>query len=289
MSNPDSGQTTPPSAGGSTALHESPLGHKFVGLGGVLGITAYLVLVAVLAFYCIVKIWPPDAGNGQTASQDWPVSLFGAHAPITSNTSLLLITILMGAVGSLLHSLRSLYWYVGNRKLIWSWAAMYMLLPVSGGVLAAIFYVVIRAGFLPQSATQGPASGTPYGFAGLGALVGLFSEEATLKLKQVAETVFAKADQGKDRAVPAPRVISIAPNSGTTAGGTLVTITGTGFAAGASVNIGGAPAAAAVFASSTSIHATAAPHAPGRADVEVVNPDGQKDTLTGAYAYIQPT
>jgi hypothetical protein len=291
MPDKDPAQTTSPGADTSTPLHESPLGRNFVGLSGVLGMTAYLVLVGVLAFYTIVKVWPPDAASGQTASSAWQVSFFwsrGAQVSITSNTSLFLIVILMGAVGSLLHSLRSLYWYAGNRKLIWSWAAMYMLLPWSGGVLAAIFYVVIRAGFLPQAGTQGQPPTTPYGFAALGALVGLFSEEAILKLKQVAETVFAKADQGKDRAVPAPKVTSIAPNSGPSAGGTPVIITGTGFAAGAGANIGGAPAASAAFVSTTSIHATTVRHEAGRVDVEVVNPDGQKDTLTGAYTYMQP-
>jgi hypothetical protein len=309
--------------------HESPLGKSYVGLVGVLAITAYLVLLSLFDFYLIVKVWPPERipsesitksqppqslATGSTGSstghttepstsglnqvsvsanpQLWQVNFFWCDNSkpekscwIYLNTSLFLIAMLGGALGSLLHSLRSLYWYAGNRKLIWSWAVMYILLPFSGAVLATIFYVVIRAGFLPQSGPQSGAS-TPYAFAALGALVGLFSEEAVLKLKQVAETVFAKTEQGKDRAAAVPKVTSIFPSSGPAAGGTSVTITGADFAPGARVNIGGAPTASVLAVTKSSITATTAPHAAGPANVEVINPDGQKDALTGGYTYI---
>jgi hypothetical protein len=48
-----------------------------------------------------------------------------------------------------------------------------------------------------------------------------------------------------------PMVTSVLPNSGSTAGGTAVTITGTNFAAGATVTFGGAAATNVVVASST--------------------------------------
>ncbi len=54
----------------------------------------------------------------------------------------------------------------------------------------------------------------------------------------------------------APTVTSVSPNSGTTAGGTAVTITGTNFATGATVTFGGTAATNVVVASSTSITAT---------------------------------
>ena len=41
---------------------------------------------------------------------------------------------------------------------------------------------------------------------------------------------------------PAPTVTAISPNSGSTSGGTLVSITGTGFLAGATVSLGGTTA-----------------------------------------------
>ena len=53
-----------------------------------------------------------------------------------------------------------------------------------------------------------------------------------------------------------PTVSSVAPNSGPLAGGTAVTITGTNFAAGATVTFGATAATNVVVVSSTSITAT---------------------------------
>jgi len=112
---------------------------------------------------------------------------------------LIFIVVMAGALGSMVHVLRSLYWYVGNRELVWSWLAMYFLLPFVGSTLALVFYFVIRGGFFSPKATIEQTS--PFGFAGLGALVGMFSEQAVLKLKEVAETLLAKPEAGED-AVP---------------------------------------------------------------------------------------
>lgn len=95
-----------------------------------------------------------------------------------------------------MHALRSLYWYTGNREMVWSWAALYLLLPFTGAILAVIFYFVVRGGFFsPQASFENTS---PFGFAALSALVGLFSPQATLKLKEVAETIFTKPGPGKD-------------------------------------------------------------------------------------------
>src|SRR2546425_4234321 len=55
---------------------------------------------------------------------------------------------------------------------------------------------------------------------------------------------------------PAPTVTGIAPTSGTTAGGTTVTITGTGFLSGASVTLGGTAATNVAVGRRTSVTAT---------------------------------
>src|SRR6476619_3537391 len=62
---------------------------------------------------------------------------------------------------------------------------------------------------------------------------------------------------------PAPAVTAISPTSGTTSGGTAVTITGTGFLTGATVSLGGTAATGVTVVNSTSITATTAAHAAG--------------------------
>jgi hypothetical protein len=124
------------------------------------------------------------------------ITIFGERFMIWDEVRLLLIVILAGALGSLVHALRSVYWYVGNRALRWSWLGKYLLLPFGGSALAVIFYVVVRGGFFsPQANIQ---QTSPFGFAALAAMVGLFSEQAVLKLKEVAETVFVKPQSGAD-------------------------------------------------------------------------------------------
>ena len=83
----------------------------------------------------------------------------------------------------------------------------------------------------------------------------------------------------------APAVISIAPGSGSTSGGTSVTITGTGFLTGATVKLGGTAASSVVVVNSTSITATSSAHAAGAVSVVVTNTDGQSGTLTNGYTY----
>ncbi len=84
---------------------------------------------------------------------------------------------------------------------------------------------------------------------------------------------------------PSPVATAITPNSGSANGGTSVTITGTGFSAGATVKLGGASATNVVAVSSNSITATAPAHTGGTVDVVVTNPDGQSATLPGSYTY----
>ena len=84
---------------------------------------------------------------------------------------------------------------------------------------------------------------------------------------------------------PPPTVTSLNPNSGPTAGGNGLTITGTGFQAGATVSFGGTAATGVTVASSMSIVATAPAHAAGAVDVVITNPDGQSATLPGGYSY----
>jgi glucose/arabinose dehydrogenase len=88
---------------------------------------------------------------------------------------------------------------------------------------------------------------------------------------------------------PAPTVTAISPSSGTINGGTTVTITGTGFLAGASVKLGGTSAAAVTIASTTSIIAATPAHTAGAVSVVVTNTDAQAGTLSNGYTYTTPS
>jgi hypothetical protein len=89
-----------------------------------------------------------------------------------------------------------------------------------------------------------------------------------------------------DAPVVPPSIAALEPTTGPTSGGTPLVITGTGFAAGATVAVDGQPAAVAEV-TATRITATA-PAAPGRAgprEVVVTNPDAGRATTTFTYYY----
>ncbi|HTM89353.1 MAG TPA: IPT/TIG domain-containing protein [Terriglobales bacterium] len=83
----------------------------------------------------------------------------------------------------------------------------------------------------------------------------------------------------------APGVSSISPTSGPTNGGTAVTISGSNFAAGATVTLGGTSATNVTVVSSASITATTPAHATGTVNVVVTNTDGQSATLSNGFTY----
>jgi IPT/TIG domain len=214
------------------------------------------------------------------------------QAQVYLETRLLLLVMLSGALGSLMHSLRSLYWYTGNRMMVWSWMAFYLLLPVTGAILAIIFYFVVRGGFFSSTASFETTS--PFGFAALSALVGLFSPQATLKLKEIAETIFAKPGDGTDSKPqetssqapnPAPTITKLDPTSGKA--GDSVVITGTGFSEGVVVKFRGVTAVVSV-SSDTSITAVVPenPSASAPVDVQVTNSDGQSVTSSQQFTFV---
>jgi hypothetical protein len=80
--------------------------------------------------------------------------------------------------------------------------------------------------------------------------------------------------------VVAPTVTGLSPSSGPTAGGTIVTITGTGFTRTTLVNFDGVAAASFTVNSDTQITAVSPAHAAATVDVTVTTPGGT--TTTGA-------
>jgi hypothetical protein len=82
-----------------------------------------------------------------------------------------------------------------------------------------------------------------------------------------------------------PTVTSVSPNSGPTAGGTTVTISGSNFLAGALVLFGTVSAPTVNVTSGSQIQAVSPPNASGLTDVTVQNPGNLSGKLPGAFTY----
>ncbi len=86
----------------------------------------------------------------------------------------------------------------------------------------------------------------------------------------------------------APSIIAVTPNRGPTAGGTSITITGSGFSPTATVTVGGKPATGVVVnRAGTSITATTPAGPAGPVDVSVVQA-GADATARHAFTYVAP-
>lgn len=179
----------PPAAVGGPA-HEALAHGRTVHLLG-----AYHVLLSVLLAALIFALWPERMPGGN-AWQPLHLPLL-AHAPIGDEQRLLLLVLCTGALGSCVHAATSFASYVGNRRLVASWAWWYGLRPFIGGTLALIFYFVLRGGLLATAASANDMS--PYGIAAMAGLAGMFSKQATDKLRELFDNLFRTAEgQGDD-------------------------------------------------------------------------------------------
>lgn len=82
----------------------------------------------------------------------------------------------------------------------------------------------------------------------------------------------------------APTLTTVAPNTGAAAGGTAVTLTGTGFTGATGATFGGVAGTAFSVTNATTIAVTTPAHAAGAADVIVQSPNGNV-TKAGGFTY----
>jgi hypothetical protein len=185
--------------------------------GGVAGILMLTTLIEVFPF----AVAATDAKPGILRI---PL-LFGAfHATVAPDTALLLLVVFSSAVGSFVHVATSFANYAGRGRLETSWLAWYALRCLIGAALATVFYFVLRAGFFSGDATN--SSVNVYGIAAVAGFVGLFSRQATDKLREVFDTLF-KTDRSEEEVEPV--VSDIAPPQVPAGQAADIIISGSGF------------------------------------------------------------
>lgn len=145
-------------------------------------VAAYIVALNVALLTILVKVWP--------------VPLTTAGPSYFSPEGRYLITAAAaGALGSYLHLATSFVDYAGNRSLVQSWAWWYFLRPGIGASLAVVVYFVLRAGLITGAGDSATANLNPYGVASVSALSGMFSKQATEKLREVFEHICATKEE----------------------------------------------------------------------------------------------
>lgn len=173
--------------------------------------------------------------------------------------------------------------------------------PTSGGSLGGTAVTITGTGFqqgatvtfiFPSPTSDPGARGTATTVNGAGTTI---TTTTPIHAAGAVNVIVTNPDGGSVTAASgfsftaaaAPTISSpLSPATGGSGGGTSVTITGTGFAPGASVTFGGTKAAFATVTGPAKIIVSTPAHASGAVDVFVTNPDGQNsNTLTGAFTY----
>ncbi|MEU5387795.1 hypothetical protein ACWEPB_11580 [Kitasatospora cineracea] len=161
---------------------------------------ALLLAEAFVCMAVLISVWTPlttlTAEHAPTGDpMPWTVLGLGPWH-LTSNTAMLLAVLAASGLGSFVHAATSFATYAGNRQLLPSWLPWYLLRTAIGGALALLVYFLLRGGLFANG-TDGTAT-NPYGFAGIAGLCGLFSKQATDKLREVFDTVLTTKDGAGD-------------------------------------------------------------------------------------------
>ncbi len=146
----------------------------------------YLIVLNLVLLYLLIKLWPglvplKDDYSSVSLLPGWP------EIKIWRETRFLLIVAVSGDLGSYIHLATSFADYLGNRQFVKSWAWWYLLRPFIGTVLALVFYFAVRGGLIAGS--SGAETLSPYGIAALAGLAGMFSKQATDKMREVFENL----------------------------------------------------------------------------------------------------
>jgi hypothetical protein len=162
----------------------------------------------------IVEVVNPDRAisNSLALKIDRPrmqLRLLTLEWSVTREVQLMLMVLFAGALGGLVHAVKSLADYIGNRTAVTSWAWYYLTRPFLGGTLAFIVYAVLRGGFLTGTAGEVRVV-SPFGAIALAALAGMFADKAAQKLAEVFDTLF-KTDDRRGGKLAAPVVDRLEP------------------------------------------------------------------------------
>jgi hypothetical protein len=229
----------------TAADREGLVGTTDVPAGIVRFVGLLFVILAILLAYLLAAFWPTKPPK----ADDWNrgVTLFGYwNFELDTEVRLIWLVIIAASIGSCVHSVTSFASYVGNRTLARSWLWWYALRTPIGAALAIVFYCVIRAGLFSTGSLG--ADINPFGVAALSGLVGMFSKQATDKLREVFDNLFRTApgkgdDTREDKLTAAKPVINtIDPTSVDKGGNNVpVRILGSGFVEGAVAAVNGVP------------------------------------------------
>jgi hypothetical protein len=126
------------------------------------------------------------------AAKQWAAAGHPVYYLVTDLLDLNILVLMLvaagGFLGNMVYVATSFTTFVGSDKFSRSWLLWYFVKPFTAAALALGLYFVFRGGFLNYAED---ASGINlYGVITIAILAGLFTDKATLKLKEIFEVIF---------------------------------------------------------------------------------------------------
>lgn len=145
----------------------------------------YFMILGVLSIDIILSVWPAAASLSENRTVSMLMNLFTVN--LNAELTFLLIVIFSGIIGAFVQSLSSIAIHQSRKDLGAEWSIWYLTRPFVGAALALALYFLLRGGFLGLGTD--PSSINVYGIAGLSGISGMFTNQATQKLRDVAEAL----------------------------------------------------------------------------------------------------
>jgi hypothetical protein len=167
----------------------------------------FLLALGCVLLYSLTAFWPAAQAavsegmppSGAARRVHW---FGGAYTP-SSETAMLLLVILTGALGSYLHAIVSFADHAGNRTLREHWVWWYVARVLVGASLAVLVYFVVRGLLFESDELSG--AGNAAGIGAMSGLAGLSARQATDWLAALADVAFRGAGHLVHRLVTSMR------------------------------------------------------------------------------------
>lgn len=153
----------------------------------------YHIVLGLLSIYMILSVWPDAVPITQNRTIHLVLDLLVLN--LNAELTLLFVVVFSGIIGAFVHSIASIAVHRSLKDLGNEWTVWYATRPYVGAGLALSLYFLLRAGFFSFGAD--PSAINIYGVAGISTIAGMFTNQTTEKLRDMASTLLKSKNTNK--------------------------------------------------------------------------------------------
>jgi hypothetical protein len=152
----------------------------------------FVAAIGLLSLYFLYNLWPSTSSLNEVRTHNFGLFTLTLNAEVTY----LLIVSFAAVLGSFVHTIGSMAYYKSQNNLRENYLLWYFSRPFVGAGLALAIYFAVRGGLLSLGTSATDLN--VYGIAGVAAIIGMFSDRAADKLRDVADALLKAMKPKKD-------------------------------------------------------------------------------------------